>query len=235
MFMNLIRIVLLSVLPGLLWIGLIYRTDRYEPEPKRMIVKAFILGMFAVFPAILIENALYPGSDVLSVIVVAPLIEELLKFLIFMIFFYHHREFDEPLDGIIYACSIALGFATIENVFYVFSAIENNTVYAVAGLRALLSLPGHFLFSALWGYAAGVVKFGLRPGVTLGAGFAAAVLLHAGFNFTATISAFGISVFIFILSLYAWIVFSRHLRELQADSRYRNTDDTQRKTDRKAR
>ncbi len=126
------------------------------------------------------------------------------------------------MDGIIYACSIALGFATIENVFYVFSALEYNNVFEVASLRALLSIPGHFLFSALWGYAAGTVKFKLRHGVTLGAGLLAAILLHAGFNFTATLSSIGSMIFIVIFSVYAWILFSKRLKILRLDSKNRN-------------
>jgi len=125
------------------------------------------------------------------------------------------------LDGIIYACSIALGFATIENVFYVFSALQYNNVFEVASLRAFLSIPGHFLFSALWGYAAGVVKFKLRHGVTLGAGLIAAILLHAGFNFTATLSSIGSIAFIVIFSIYAWILFTKRLKVLRLDSKRR--------------
>ena len=99
--------------------------------------------------------------------------------------------------------------------------MEYNNVFEVASLRALLSIPGHFLFSALWGYTAGVVKFRLRHGVTLGAGLIAAILLHAGFNFTATLSAIGSMAFILIFSIYAWVLFSKRLKILQLDSKRR--------------
>lgn len=221
---NVLEILLLSLLPGLIWIILIYRSDRYDPEPKKNILKAYILGALSVFPTMIIESRLDLGSDLSMAVITAPIVEEVLKFLVFMIFFYHHRDFDEPLDGIIYACSIALGFASLENIFYVFSALEYERVYEVAGLRAFLSIPGHFLFSALWGYAAGVTKFRLKRGVTLGAGLMAAILLHAGFNFTASISALGSSLFIVAVSVYAWILFARHFRELQKDSKERNRE-----------
>lgn len=224
MLKNVLEILLLSLLPGLIWIILIYRSDRYDPEPKKNILKAYILGALSVFPTMIIESRLDLGSDLSMAVITAPIVEEVLKFLVFMIFFYHHRDFDEPLDGIIYACSIALGFASLENIFYVFSALEYERVYEVAGLRAFLSIPGHFLFSALWGYAAGVTKFRLKRGVTLGAGLMAAILLHAGFNFTASISALGSSLFIVAVSVYAWILFARHFRELQKDSKERNRE-----------
>ncbi|MDZ7797130.1 MAG: PrsW family glutamic-type intramembrane protease [Candidatus Marinimicrobia bacterium] len=223
---HVLEILLLSVVPGILWIAIVYRTDFYEPEPKRLIIKAFVIGGLTVFPAALLEKFFNVGSNTLMALLTAPVTEESLKFLFFMIFFYHHRDFDEPLDGIIYACSIAIGFATVENIFYVFSAFEYERVYEIASLRAFLSIPGHFLFSSLWGYAAGVVKFRLRSGATLGAGLLAAILLHSGFNFTAIVSAWGSSLFIVIFSVYAWILFSRRLRELQNESRNRNHDDS---------
>ena len=219
-----IQIMLLSVLPGLIWVIFIYKTDKYEPEPTKQILKAFILGVLCVFPAVLLEGLFDIGSQHFMAIVVAPVVEETLKFLIFMIFFYHAKDFDEPLDGIIYACSIALGFATIENVFYVFSALQYNSVFEVASMRAFLSIPGHFLFSALWGYAAGTVKFRLRHGVTLGAGLLTAILLHAGFNFTATLSAIGTLVFIIVFSLYAWVLFTKRLTIFRLDSKKRQED-----------
>jgi RsiW-degrading membrane proteinase PrsW (M82 family) len=219
-----LQILLLSVLPGLIWVIFIYKTDKYEPEPTKQILKAYILGVLCVFPAVLLEGLFDIGSPYFMAIAVAPVVEETLKFLIFMIFFYHSKDFDEPLDGIIYACSIALGFATIENVFYVFSALQYNTAFEVASLRALLSIPGHFLFSALWGYAAGTVKFRLRHGVTLGAGLLTAILLHAGFNFTATLSAIGTLVFIIVFSLYAWVLFSKRLTIFRLDSKKRHEE-----------
>lgn len=217
-----LKILLLSVLPGFIWIIFIYKTDKYEPEPRKQILKAFIIGVLCVFPAVLLENLFDIGSEFFTAIAVAPVVEEVLKFLMFMIFFYHAKDFDEPLDGIIYACSIALGFATIENIFYVFSALQYENAFKVALLRAIMSIPGHFLFSALWGYAAGVVKFRLRKGVTLGAGLLTAILLHAGFNFMATISAIGTTSFIIFFSIYAWILFSKRLRVLQFDSKKRS-------------
>ena len=179
------------------------------------------MGVLCVFPAVLLENLLDVGSEYIMAVITAPVVEEVLKFFIFMIFFYHAKDFDEPLDGIIYACSIALGFATIENVFYVFSALEYNKVFEVASMRAFLSIPGHFLFSALWGYAAGTVKFRMRHRVTLGAGVITAILLHAGFNFTATLSAIGTLVFIIVFSLYAWVLFTKRLTIFRLDSKKR--------------
>lgn len=214
-------ILLLSVLPGFVWLIFIYRKDKYEPEPIKQIVKAFILGILCVFPAVLFENLFDIGSEKFMSVAVAPAVEEVIKFMIFMIFFYHSKDFDEPLDGIIYASSLALGFATMENIFYVFSAVSHNNVIEVASLRALLSIPGHFLFSTLWGYAAGTVKFKLKHGITLGAGLITAILLHTGFNFVASFSALGSIVFIVIFSIYAWSLFRKRLAIFRVDSKKR--------------
>ena len=215
-----IQLMLLSVLPGIIWVIFVYKTDRYEPEPTKQIIKAYILGVLCVFPAVLLEGLFQCNEYVLAVLA-APVVEEGLKFLMFMIFFYHAKDFDEPLDGIIYACSIALGFATIENVFYVFSSLQYGKVFEVASMRAFLSIPAHFMFAALWGYAAGTVKFRLRSRITLGAGLLAGILLHAGFNFTAILSSLGSVVFIIVFSLYAWVLFTKRLTIFRLDSKKR--------------
>ena len=82
------------------------------------------------------------------------------KFTIVRRFAYLHTEFDEPMDGIVYAAAAALGLATLENVLYVFSAyltsppLRSSTVIA----RAIFSVPGHALFAGVWGYALGQAR-----------------------------------------------------------------------------
>ena len=74
--------------------------------------------------------------------------EEIAKFLAVRLFVYRNHEFDEPLDGIIYAAAAALGFASLENVLYV---IDWHTGVTSSGarsaMRSLLALPGHVIFA----------------------------------------------------------------------------------------
>jgi RsiW-degrading membrane proteinase PrsW (M82 family) len=85
--------------------------------------------------------------------------EEISKFLAVRLFVYRNREFNEPLDGIIYAAAAALGFASLENVLYVIDWHTLHLHWGMLGVRSLLALPGHVIFATTWGYALGRQKF----------------------------------------------------------------------------
>ena len=195
---------LLPMVPGALWMWIVYRTDIYEPEPPQKVLKTFALGLFSIFPAFLLERLAgfaYPfleaiekigiastanASDALPValgcfLVIGP-VEELVKFAAVRLWIYRDPEFDEPLDGIIYASAAALGFASLENVFYVIDFTHGLGVrWAALGLRSFLALPGHVIFAAVWGYALGRKKF--DPTYPVWSRVALASLLHGVYDF----------------------------------------------------
>ncbi|HEY7954599.1 MAG TPA: PrsW family intramembrane metalloprotease [Polyangia bacterium] len=170
------------IVPGLVWLWIFYRTDRYEPEPKRLVALTFLLGVAAILPAFggeLLVDAIHPylgtiaraaaatSAHAVSALplffacffVIGPC-EELSKFLAVRLFIYRNREFDEPLDGIIYAAAAALGFASLENILYVIDFHHGWSIrWSMLGARAFLALPGHVIFAATWGYALGRRKF----------------------------------------------------------------------------
>lgn len=88
--------------------------------------------------------------------VVAALPEETFKLLAIWIVLRKNPYFDEHFDGIVYAVCVGLGFAAIENVFYVFSEEE---WMSVAITRALLAVPGHYAFAILMGYYYSIYHF----------------------------------------------------------------------------
>jgi RsiW-degrading membrane proteinase PrsW (M82 family) len=196
---------LVPTLPGILWLALLYRTDRYEPEPKRLVALTFFFGLLSIIPALLIERLAehaYPylgsieaaaGQPVGAFVDAVPLgvacfliigpAEELFKFLAVRLYIYRHPEFDEPLDGVIYSSAAALGFASLENVFYVadFDGGHLTIRWSLLGVRAFLALPGHVIFAAMWGAALGRRRFDPRyavwPSLLLAAG------LHGLYDF----------------------------------------------------
>jgi RsiW-degrading membrane proteinase PrsW (M82 family) len=97
------------------------------------------------------------------------------------LFVYRNKEFNEPLDGIIYAAAAALGFASLENVLYVIDWHTGHVQWGALGIRSLLALPGHVIFATTWGYALGRQKFDASyrvwPMVIL------AALLHGLYDF----------------------------------------------------
>jgi RsiW-degrading membrane proteinase PrsW (M82 family) len=163
-----------AVLPFVLsfaWLFFVRRFDRGRPEPLWLVLATFALGGLSIVPAGLIEagcSALSPwlDSSVVSMggqlwalpltIVVTSLVvggaEEGSKFLGAWTLARHRREFDEPVDGIVYGCASALGFAAVENIkYFAFGRMSG----AVIAIRAMETVPAHMFFGAIWGYAMG--------------------------------------------------------------------------------
>src|SRR5262245_51965973 len=188
---QIILVPLLSLTPCALWLWYFSSRSRYKRPAWGVLGVTFALGALATIPALalnLIGQSLlikYFGSTQLSrglvlFFVVGP-IEELLKLLVVYFYAYRREEFDEPLDGLIFSATAALGFAAIENVIYL---TRNDPTLAL--LRGPLSNPGHALFSALWGLGLSKAKaapnmFGWRfPPIARG--FLMASLFHSLFD-----------------------------------------------------
>jgi RsiW-degrading membrane proteinase PrsW (M82 family) len=168
--MDLWRTILLASAPGLLFLWLFWRRD-LEREPKLLVLKLFALGAAFAAPAYFLERWLPgPPSRLYDNFVRVSLVEELMKLLPFLLFARRHREFSGPMDGIVYAVAVALGFATVENVLYARVFGDDVIVY-----RAFTSTLAHVAFSGLWGFA-----FGL--GRRAAAGFGASVALHGAYD-----------------------------------------------------
>lgn len=153
----------LSVLPAALLIIFIYRQDKYQKEPFKSLCKAFFGGMLAVVFTIVTVRIIdytiglipYLNQTVFyDSFITAGIPEELCKFLIFMIFIWNDKNFDEYFDGIVYASFISLGFATVENIMYVMPGGIGTGI-----VRALISVPAHFLFGVILGYFLSLAKF----------------------------------------------------------------------------
>jgi len=206
MFNNLLFI---SLAPILIIAFYIYSRDKYEKEPLSFLLKALLAGIIIVIPVVLIERLLTIPSENMegmtnaayTAFIVAGLTEEGMKYLAFYLFFWKNRNFNERFDGIVYAVYIALGFAGIENLLYVFSG-----GYSVGLVRALTAVPAHALFGIAMGYYFGMAKFypGRRSFYLLLAFFLPFVF-HGSYNFLLMgNSPVLLSVFI-PLFIYFWI------------------------------
>jgi len=183
------------VLLGVNWI------DRWEPEPRGILIFAFLWGAGAAVVITLIvgvgvdriTNALsltVASSDFFGAVVEAPLVEELAKGLgIVLIFLFARKHFDGPVDGIVYAAWVAGGFAFTENILYFGGELlDSSSPIAVAQvflIRGLMSPFAHIMFTSFFGIALGLAA--RRSGaVSLASFFVAglipAVLLHALWN-----------------------------------------------------
>lgn len=212
-------ILLIGLAPGLFWLWFFYRRD-LEPEPIRLVAGSFLVGALVSLPAMWLQvnaaaaiRSTYPllseqTGSIIDVTIIAPISEEILKFLATLMILRRIKEFDEPLDGIIYGVSVALGFATVENVGYLGKAYQTNlgvlTVTAI--IRAVLSVPGHALYACLWGYALGYARFSdeqhvspLYPLVGLGL----AIIAHSLFNTAAVFApVIGFALVLVVVALW---------------------------------
>ena len=211
--MSPIILLILAIAPGLFWLWYFWHRDRLEPEPRRLVAKVFFIGALVVIPAGLLE-ALVPKPY--TAVLAAPVFEELAKFLVVFWGVYRCLQFDEPMDGIVYATAAALGFATAENVAYVLGAGAGEAA-GVAIVRAILSVPGHALWGCLWGYGLGRMKFlDRKRGETFVAtGLGLAMLSHALFNLG--VQSLGWSSWMLLLPplviIVGWRLVSRRIKD----------------------
>lgn len=157
------HLLLLALAPAVILMMYVYFRDKYEKEPIKLILKGILLGAVIIFPVGLIENYIIGFGTGLAKIpkaafdgfIVAGATEEAFKYFVVFILIWRNRNFNEKFDGIVYAVSVALGFATIENIFYVFS---NNSMQ-VGLLRAFTAVPGHTIFGIVMGFYLGMARF----------------------------------------------------------------------------
>lgn len=132
---NLFFALALGILPALLWLWFWLREDPH-PEPRSILILTFIAGMAAVFLAFFLEYAVLKSFEKIniektlfgSVIILFlwALIEEVVKYLAAKHTALENPNFNEPVDALIYLITAALGFAALENVFFLFDICEKG-------------------------------------------------------------------------------------------------------------
>jgi len=182
------------VIPVIFWAAYHYHKDRDLPEPPGNLLLCFLLGVLAAA----VSKAMYIGLEPLGLrldavalahdngpalllyclLVIGP-VEELAKLLPFLLVVRRFRAFDEPLDGIIYASFIGLGYAAVENYHYLDFL---GPVEAVA--RGFASPVIHMLFASVWAYWITRAHIDSEP-ITKAAvsGFVLAAALHGIYDF----------------------------------------------------
>lgn len=185
-----IYLLLVAILPVLILAFVVYRQDKLNKEPIGLLIRCFFFGALAILPAALLESVLSlfdPGLPVVSGVytgfVVAGCCEELCKLLMLTWAVWRNREFDEYFDGIVYSSFVALGFACFENIGYIFGQDSFLNAMYTGSVRAVLSVPGHFLFGVMMGYYFALAKFDTRHrGRNLSKAFVIPMLLHGTFD-----------------------------------------------------
>lgn len=150
-----------AIIPGVFLARYFYKKDSFQPEPWNLVKKTFYWGALSIFPASVIQLQFdiepSPENFMANLIFftgVVALTEEAAKLAVIYFIPGKTTFFDEPMDGLVYGAAAAAGFATLENVFYVF-----DHGFAVAIIRAVLSVPSHIFEGAILGYGISRARF----------------------------------------------------------------------------
>lgn len=180
---------MLAIAPGVAISAYIIFKDEYNKEPRKHLIISFLLGAVSVIPALLLElpitfteqHLFFQSTlgNALKAYIMVALPEEACKYFMLKKYAYRQPEYDEPFDGIVYAVMVGMGFATVENIFYVYQyGMETGIA------RMFLAVPAHATFAILMGYFMGKARFETtREPYLLAAGLFWAVVFHGSYNF----------------------------------------------------
>jgi RsiW-degrading membrane proteinase PrsW (M82 family) len=152
----------LALAPGVAIALYIYLKDKHEREPLGLLLMSFFYGVLSIFVTLFIswplEILVINKQDAAELFADAffkvALVEEFSKFIFIRFILFRNKNFNEPFDGIVYATMVGMGFATLENILYVYQ-------YGMATgiLRMFTAVPAHACFAILMGYYLGRAKF----------------------------------------------------------------------------
>jgi len=192
---------LFAIIPSIFLVRYFYLQDINKPEPIRLIVKVFFMGILCTIPVIILETIIsiiikplaYDEAifSFLQAFVVAGLCEESMKLAVVLFFIYNNKHFDEIMDGIVYTIVASLGFACLENIMYV-----SDGGISTALLRSFTAVPLHAFCSGIMGYYIGKSKFSDEKKYYILKGLFMAIFIHGCYNFV-----------LFAGGIYSFIIF----------------------------
>ncbi|PTX60655.1 RsiW-degrading membrane proteinase PrsW (M82 family) [Kordia periserrulae] len=221
-------LLLLSIAPALLIIFYIYYSDKYDKEPRHLLVICFLLGAIGSILISTGTNAVvseyYPELKLkvwwiqfCKAFFVVALVEEFSKYIFVRYFAQRHREFDEPYDGIMYAIMVSMGFAVTENLAYVFQGGIETAIY-----RAFTAVPAHATFGIIMGYYMGKAKFSRNRVKYNLLGLGLATIFHGTYDFFLFINYIpGISIGAFMSLAVGILLSQKAIRIHQQNSHFK--------------
>ncbi|MCR4940166.1 MAG: PrsW family intramembrane metalloprotease [Treponemataceae bacterium] len=219
-----------ALLPVFLILRYIYRLDKNEREPLPFVLFVLVMGALFALPCGFLESFLTglldsfaSSSDIkyawIENTICVALVEELSKWLVMMIFVWRNKNFDYRYDGIVYAVSVSLGFAALENILYI-STFGSDIAWG----RALFAIPGHTTFAVFMGYYMSRAKAALlesKPSSLRKYKLLALVipmLIHGMYDFLLSDQVgqagfdFSFLIFVALLDVIAWIIIKHEFR-----------------------
>ena len=197
-------------IPAFIWL------DRLEPEPRAMRWNAFLWGGGISVLVASVANEFTDASfgTTAALVISAPVAEEIMKTL-GILGAAKRNQIDSPLDGVVYAGYVGLGFAMVENVIYFSQAIADDDLGLVFVMRGLFSPFAHPFFTLWVGLAIGAaVQKGRSRRFAAVRGLFLAMALHASWN------ASGVNGYFALLLLghiVLFVIVVRRLRRMRRE------------------
>ena len=217
--MNIILLIislLIIVIPIYLIGKYFYNKDTIK-EPKKLLTKLFISGIFSVIIVIIVSMygiLIFPAFASVEKInnlfvlfiycffFVATL-EEASKLLMIYSISYNNKEFDQAYDIILYSVFVGLGFAFFENIIYI---LGSNINIIIAIIRGVTAVPAHVCFQTIMGYHLYLSKI-KDKNTNISLSILIPILLHGTYDFI-IFSQKGILALSFVFLLIIFIIYA---------------------------
>lgn len=217
------------ILPPLIAVlAYLYLKYKFTKWNYSLLLKSFLWGMFSIVLVLLVQlTASLLEFDKLNnirrilfyALVIMAFSSELAKYIILKGFIYPKKEFKTPVDGMIYAVMISMGFATMNNILY-FINIPHLTVNIP---NALTAGPANLIFGVMMGFFIGLGKLRKMRLVDSMTGLTAAVFFHGLYSFCLLTKDYKLLLAFFIgstiIGLSLWIAGLRMHREAIAEEK----------------
>ena len=184
-----------GILPTVFWLWFWLKEDDLHPEPRGMLILSFLVGMLATACAYPVEKfiATNLNANDLSLLTLWAITEETFKFLGIYIVALKSRYFDEPIDGVVYLITIALGFSALENAMFLINPLGTGDAFAtllLGDFRFIGATLLHVAASGTVGIAIALSYYAepWEKRIWLGVGLICAIVLHTTFNFSIIVS-----------------------------------------------
>ena len=202
---------IIALLPSILLILFFFLSDKFN-EPIKLTFQIFILGVVSIIPAFYLNNFILRifstgekfNDALLTGFFAGGLVEEILKFSILYFFILKKKEFNEPMDGIVYGVAASLGFASLENLHYVYfrSSEFGLEEIHIAIFRAFTAVPMHGLVGCVMGFYFGLLAF-TGNYKFLGYALVVPIIFHGTYNFLLSYNFFYAFFIVIILLIFS--------------------------------
>jgi len=200
-----------GILPPLVWLWFWLKEDKKRPEPRNLLILSFFAGALSILFVVPLQ---FVAKDIfstgLALLVAWAAIEEVAKYITAYIIDFRKRTYDEPIDSMIYLITVALGFASFENVlFLIKSAAAGSLSFSIttALMRFLGATLLHVFSSAFLG---GIVALAFCRSSKIKRlyallGLITATILHTLFNFFIMNDGFGANTSVLTVFAALWV------------------------------